>query len=690
VEARQVRRPRLAGIAGGLQAGSRRARVTAACAAIAVVALAVGIIVGTGPDASQGASPAAKASGATTVQRRDLVSTDTESGTLSYANPQTVFNRLSGTITSLPQIGQLVKPGQALYDVDNQPVTLLNGSTPAYRDLTSSDSDGPDILELNQDLKSMGFDPSNEITVNDSWQAGTTNAVEAWQNSLGQTETGTISLGEAVFLPGAQRITSISTVLGSTGGAGAASSSAGSSGSGTGSGSGSATGASYTGPAGGHLEFVGLTTTKVVRSTAAASEADARAAAVRTAWLQACSGHNLAKLANLKRTHPRLLHALLPSSCARKPANKTPQTGPTSAPAPTTVTTPGAGTTTATTTPGVTTPGATTPGATTPGAPATNPVSVPAAPSLLAPSWGADMAVTGSHPTAGGGSKGAGSGSGSSQSFGGGGSSSKEDATINRALKALLKAETLLLERSTASSRAGGSTAGGASSARGGASASSGGSGGGSAASGGSAISGGGASAGGSGSSGGSGSGSSGSGSGSSAQAILGTTSNQLTVIVDLDATKQSEAVVGEPVTVEMPDGSVVDGKITQVSPVAQSSSSSSGSGSGSGSSSGSGSGSSSTPSATIPVTIALHGRVPSSGLDQAAVSVNFQQQVANHVLSVPVTALLATQGGGYAVQEAAAPHRLLPVSPGLFAAGYVQVSSSQIYPGLQVTDSQG
>ena len=70
--------------------------------------------------------------------------------------------------------------------------------------------------------------------------------------------------------------------------------------------------------------------------------------------------------------------------------------------------------------------------------------------------------------------------------------------------------------------------------------------------------------------------------------------------------------------------------------------------------------------------------------------SVNFEQQVANNVLSVPVTALLATAGGGYAVQESAAPRQLIPVTPGLFAAGYVQISGSQIYPGLQVTDSQG
>ena len=59
-------------------------------------------------------------------------------------------------------------------------------------------------------------------------------------------------------------------------------------------------------------------------------------------------------------------------------------------------------------------------------------------------------------------------------------------------------------------------------------------------------------------------------------------------------------------------------------------------------------------------------------------------------MLSVPVTALVATAGGGYAVQEAAAPYKLIPVTTGLFAAGYVQISGPGIHPGLQVTDSQG
>jgi hypothetical protein len=89
-------------------------------------------------------------------------------------------------------------------------------------------------------------------------------------------------------------------------------------------------------------------------------------------------------------------------------------------------------------------------------------------------------------------------------------------------------------------------------------------------------------------------------------------------------------------------------------------------------------------------VTIALRGRTSGAGLDQAAVSVNFAQAEAKGVLSVPVTALLAVAGGNYAVQEAASPHTLIPVTTGLFAAGYVQISGRGIYPGLAVTDSQG
>ncbi len=577
------------GIPSVLTEASRRRRIGGALAAIGAVALAIGVIVGAGlPGSSRGASPPKAGSGSTTVQHRNLVATDTESGTLSYANPSTVFNRVSGTITFLPKVGALVKPGQTLYDVSGQPIVLFDGTTPAYRDLTAGVSNGDDVLELNRDLVALGFDPSHQITVNDTWQSGTTSAVEAWQNSLGETETGTITLGQVVFLPGPQRITSVAAVLGSTGASGAAASSAGT------------TTASFTPPASGgssaadtdpsapRAEFVSLSTRSVPSASSTTSTAAAPCAATQSTATTTTSTSPIVDLQDAAGNghHDHADHA------DHDDADH-------------------------------------------------------------ADDDDADEEAHGS--LAGGGAA---------------GTSESRDAGAEEAARLLVHigARPLVVRRHRLGDgvrrrrtqrwvgrrrrqqRRRGSTA-----------------------------------------TGGSGSSAGGSSAGGSATAILQTTSNQSIVVVDLDASKQSEAVVGEAVTVQMPNGNTVDGKITEVSPVAQTStSSSSGSGSGSGGSGGSGGSSSSAATATIPVTITLSGNQSLNGLDQAAVSVNFAQQVENHVLSVPVTALLATAGGGYAVQQAAAPHKLIPVTPGLFAAGFVQISGANIYPGLQVTDSQG
>ena len=168
----------------GRRAGRRLGALVALVVAVGVV---VAIVLGTESSPSSGSSGNANSSsGATAVETRNLTETDTESGTLSYANSYTVYNRLSGTITWLPAVGQVIRPGQALYRVENAPVTLMDGNTPAYRDLDSSDSDGPDILELNRNLVKLGFDAGG-IVVDDVWQAATTEGVDLFQESLGET-----------------------------------------------------------------------------------------------------------------------------------------------------------------------------------------------------------------------------------------------------------------------------------------------------------------------------------------------------------------------------------------------------------------------------------------------------------------------------------------------------------------------
>ncbi|MXW75442.1 MAG: hypothetical protein F4Z58_05305 [Acidimicrobiaceae bacterium] len=70
-----------------------------------------------------------------------------------------------------------------------------------------------------------------------------------------------------------------------------------------------------------------------------------------------------------------------------------------------------------------------------------------------------------------------------------------------------------------------------------------------------------------------------------------------------------------------------------------------------------------------------------------ATVQIRFATEVAQGVLSVPVSALLALQEGGYAV-EIVLPDgsvRLVGVSTGLFADGFVEVAGNGLAPDLEV-----
>jgi hypothetical protein len=75
--------------------------------------------------------------------------------------------------------------------------------------------------------------------------------------------------------------------------------------------------------------------------------------------------------------------------------------------------------------------------------------------------------------------------------------------------------------------------------------------------------------------------------------------------------------------------------------------------------------------------------------LDQAPVQVAITTATVRQALVVPVNALLALRGGGYAVEvvDARAGHHLVAVTPGLFddADGLVQVTGSGLVPGDRV-----
>ncbi len=162
--------------------------------------------------------------------------------------------------------------------------------------------------------------------------------------------------------------------------------------------------------------------------------------------------------------------------------------------------------------------------------------------------------------------------------------------------------------------------------------------------------------------------------------AVAQATSTSRQVQVQLDASEQSSVKVGDKAQVTLPDDSTTLGTVTRIGTVA-----SAGSGS-SGSQSGSGSGSSTT---TIPIYITLEHPKAAGSLDEAPVQVQITTAGVDDALIVPVNALLAESGGGYAVEtvDATGVHHLVPVAVGLFddADGLVQVSSPRLTAGERV-----
>ena len=84
-------------------------------------------------------------------------------------------------------------------------------------------------------------------------------------------------------------------------------------------------------------------------------------------------------------------------------------------------------------------------------------------------------------------------------------------------------------------------------------------------------------------------------------------------------------------------------------------------------------------------MTITLAGR--GGELDQAPVDVGFAVERRKDVLAVPVKALLARQGGGYAVELDGG--RLVAVEPGLYADDMVEVEGAGLREGQQVVTAQ-
>jgi hypothetical protein len=260
----------LANLPLGARPRRRTAPVALAAAALAASGAVAAALLGGDEERDR---PGVRAAGRTApVTRQTLVDRETVDGTLGYAGTRTVLNRLatagggsadgstpngsttggsasdagsspgattsngspatggsasgddgaadpsssggSGTVTALPRPGSVVRRGGALYRLDGEPVVLMYGATPAYRDLELGVEEGRDIRQLESNLAALGFDPG---AIDAEFTSATAAAVTDWQESAGLPETGAVELGRVVFLPGARRIgehrTSVGTAL---------------------------------------------------------------------------------------------------------------------------------------------------------------------------------------------------------------------------------------------------------------------------------------------------------------------------------------------------------------------------------------------------------------------------------------------------------------------------------------------
>ncbi|WP_158840206.1 peptidoglycan-binding protein [Saccharothrix deserti] len=190
---------------------SRRSRIALGAGALVVLGAGGVAAVGFGgadptPANAANLPPATAEVAATTLTRTERVT-----GTLGHGAATPVPVGAPGTITWLPAPGAVIGRGQAVYEVDDRPVPLLFGATPAYRSLSSGVT-GQDVRQLEENLQVLGY---GGFTVDDSYTSATATAVRAWQKALGVPETGAVQPTDVVVTGGDVRVAELKAQPGS-------------------------------------------------------------------------------------------------------------------------------------------------------------------------------------------------------------------------------------------------------------------------------------------------------------------------------------------------------------------------------------------------------------------------------------------------------------------------------------------
>jgi Putative peptidoglycan binding domain len=200
----------------------RKRRIAIAVVCIAAAGGAATAVVRTRDvgEASKPSTTAVPKQSLAKADKRDLTRSENFDGRVGHGTQSPLKLAGNGTLTGLPAVGDVIEFGHQLAEVDGEPVLLLQGDRPAWRELGPNTPKGEDIRQLEAALVTMGYADPAKLIVDDKWTTETTAAVKAMQGLNGMPVDGRLDTSEIVFSSDVVRIARIGGTLGD--GAGAA------------------------------------------------------------------------------------------------------------------------------------------------------------------------------------------------------------------------------------------------------------------------------------------------------------------------------------------------------------------------------------------------------------------------------------------------------------------------------------
>ena len=192
------------------------------CLAVVAV-ITLGLLGGFDSDNGPDQEPAAVTSSrnTATVTKTDFVKETEIDGTLGFGDVESLPNLSSGIVTWLPEPGSVIGFGDVIYKINDEPVILLHGTMPMFRDIDENTSSARDVAQLQTYFVELGFSDTYpvarstyDLSTDRYVTSITLSQIEQWQESVGVDRTGVVKKSQIVFRPEPFRVDAITARLG--------------------------------------------------------------------------------------------------------------------------------------------------------------------------------------------------------------------------------------------------------------------------------------------------------------------------------------------------------------------------------------------------------------------------------------------------------------------------------------------